>query len=161
MHVVVAYGNPLRGDDGVAWHVAERLQDPDTRILLTQQLTPEIALDLKGASRVIFVDAAADGEAGRVTCARVEGSARGAASAHHLSPEGVLAYARSLNGNAPQAFIVSVAGQDFGLGERLSGHVRAALPEAVRRVRALLGTASSADGSRVQRLGGDEGSCTS
>ncbi len=138
MHVVVAYGNPLRGDDGVAWQVAERLRALGTRVLVSQQLTPELALDLKDAARVVFVDAAADGEAGRVSCARVAGSSSGGASAHQLSPAGVLAYARCLNGHAPLAYIVTIAGQDFRLGAGLSGKVRAALDEAVGRVRDLL-----------------------
>jgi Ni,Fe-hydrogenase maturation factor len=128
---------------------------------------------------VVFVDAAVGGEAGRVTSAPVDGSPSGATSAHHLSPASVLAYARCLNGEAPQAFIVSIAGQDFGLGEPLSCYVQAALPEAVGRVRALLNPASLADELGVEGLGGrqppaterrtnslraprlDEGPCTS
>jgi hydrogenase maturation protease len=156
MDVVVAYGNPLRGDDGVAWRVAELLRSHGSRIVLTQQLTPEIALELRGVKRVVFVDAAVGGEAGRVTSAPVDGSPSAATSAHHLSPASVLAYARCLNGEVPQAFIVSIAGQDFGLGESLSCRVQAALPEAVRRVRAMLDTASLADEFRVEGLGGRE-----
>ena len=59
--LVVCYGNPLRGDDGVGWIVAEKLQQrslPDFVFIQTHiQLTPEQAADLSEADLAIFIDA--------------------------------------------------------------------------------------------------------
>ena len=60
--LIVAYGNPLRSDDGVAWRaadiLAEKLSASDVEILRLHQLAPELADTLRGFDRVIFVDAA-------------------------------------------------------------------------------------------------------
>jgi hydrogenase maturation protease len=139
MEVVVAYGNPLRGDDGVAWRIAEELRARGARVLVSQQLTPELALDLKDASRVVFVDAAAGQEAGEVRWCEVSCATRAAASGHHLTPQGVLAYSRCLNGHAPRAFLVSVTGEDFAVSSALSARVEAAVERTVSLVQDLLG----------------------
>ena len=66
--LIVAYGNPLRSDDGVGWVVAEelrrRLASPEVEVLQLQQLLPEVAESLSRADTVIFVDASCDGEPG-------------------------------------------------------------------------------------------------
>ena len=53
--LVIGYGNVLRSDDGVGWHVTERLAS-DARfasvtVLQRHQLTPELALDLELQAR--------------------------------------------------------------------------------------------------------------
>ena len=62
--LIVAYGNPLRSDDGVGWVVAEelrrRLASPEVEVLRLQQLLPEVAESLSRADAVIFVDASRD-----------------------------------------------------------------------------------------------------
>jgi hypothetical protein len=56
--LLIALGNPLRGDDGVA-HAVIRLLEPrtgiTTRALL--QLTPEFAAELSGFDVAVFLDA--------------------------------------------------------------------------------------------------------
>jgi hydrogenase maturation protease len=67
--LVVGYGNPLRGDDGVGPEVVERLWTDDDGTLgprraafaWSHQLTPEMAVDVSQACYVVFVDAASDG----------------------------------------------------------------------------------------------------
>ncbi len=48
--LIIGYGNVLRSDDGIGWHVAERLaadaRFDDVTILQRHQLTPELALDV-------------------------------------------------------------------------------------------------------------------
>ena len=70
--LIIGYGNPLRGDDGVGWRVAEAvaaaLPDGAAEVLTVHQLTPELAELMSRADRVIFIDAAAEGEAGEVSC---------------------------------------------------------------------------------------------
>ena len=140
MIAVVAFGNPLRGDDGVAWRIAERLErDGDPVVVLTlHQLTPEVAALLSAVDGVVFVDAAQGPRPGRVTCRMLSTEAAPAPLAHHLSPDAVLALLVGLYGTQPRAAIVTVAGQDFGVGEGLSVAVRRAIPRALRAVRKLV-----------------------
>ena len=62
--LLIAIGNPLRGDDGVAAVLLEELAEelggwstPAAELQAVHQLTPELALALAQASRVLFLDA--------------------------------------------------------------------------------------------------------
>lgn len=59
--LIIGYGNPLRGDDGLGWHVAQRLAavlpQHRARIEVCHQLTPELAEPISRADLVIFIDA--------------------------------------------------------------------------------------------------------
>jgi hydrogenase maturation protease len=129
--LIVAYGNPLRSDDGVGWVVAEelrrRLALPEVEVLQLQQLLPEVAEGLSRAETVIFVDASCNGEPGEVRCQPVTPPAKVQFS-HQLSPAEVLGLASQLYGATPQAFSVSLAGACFAHGEELSESVAARLP---------------------------------
>jgi hydrogenase maturation protease len=141
--LVVGYGNPLRTDDGVGWHVAERLAD-DPRlegvtVLRRHQLTPELALDISVATRVVLVDARRGVAAGTFTAARVE-RAEGSATtwSHHLGPPSLIALADELYGRVPEVFLVSCGVHSFEIGDRLSPEVEAALPRVVDAVAELV-----------------------
>jgi len=140
MIAVVAYGNPLRGDDGVAWRVVERLErDGDPVVPLTlHQLTPELALVLSQADGVIFVDARAGRAPGSVRCSEVKPQTAAPGLTHHVAPEAVLALTQSLYGVQPRAALVTVAAESFALAEHLSPTVRRAVPRAVRLIRSLV-----------------------
>jgi len=60
--LVLACGNSLRGDDGVAFQVVSYLRndscDPAAEFYCQQQWTPELAEPISQADIVIFVDAA-------------------------------------------------------------------------------------------------------
>ena len=67
--LIVAYGNPMRSDDGLAWHAADKLEGKyspsEVEILRVHQLAPELAENVSRSEAVIFVDAAmADGANG-------------------------------------------------------------------------------------------------
>jgi hydrogenase maturation protease len=139
--LVIAWGNPLREDDGVAWHVVERLRRlrphrslPALHVRHAHQLTPELSEPVSHAAGVVFVDARRDGAPGEVRCEPVLPSAGQNPLAHSLSPEALLLYAESLYGRAPRAIVVSIAGERFGMGEDLSPAVRRAVPRAVRDI---------------------------
>lgn len=60
MTIIVGFGNDLRGEDGFGIDVIKRLQNynlPNTKLISTFQLTPELSLELKEATRLIFIDA--------------------------------------------------------------------------------------------------------
>ena len=133
--LVIAWGNPLREDDAVAWHVLEalrRLQPrqslPALHLRHAQQLTPEMAECVSRAVGVVFVDARRDGTPGEVRCDAIAPSAGPDPLGHSLRPEALLLYAEQLYGRAPRAVVLSIAGERFGMGEALSPVVRRAIP---------------------------------
>ena len=140
--LVIGFGNPLRGDDGVGLTIAQTLADnppPDCQVIVRHQLTPELADAIANATLVVFVDAAADAAPGVVVIRQIRESAKSPTGLGHASdPPGLLGLARRLYGRAPETFLVGVGAGSFALGEGLSDMVTAALPEAIAAVRKLV-----------------------
>ena len=136
--LVLAYGNPLRCDDGLGWHAAERLaeilDDHDAEIRTMQQLTPELAFLISEAGLVIFIDASREGEPGELICNQVSAQLIPVRFSHELSPEAVLALAKYMYGVSPPAFLVSLCGESFAIGDRLSPLVAAQMPRLIELV---------------------------
>lgn len=140
--LVIGYGNPLRQDDSLGWHVAERLIAeglPAVDVLTCHQLTPELAERISRTECVVFVDARAGPAAGRMACRAVAPHAAGSAFSHHVAPGALLMLARALYGACPPAWVVTVDGAWFGHGPDLSPAVAAAVPAVVQRVNRLIG----------------------
>jgi hydrogenase maturation protease len=131
--LIIAYGNPLRSDDGVGWVVAEelsrKLASPEVEVLQLLQLLPEVAESVSRAGTVIFVDASCDGVPGEIRRKPVTAPPGKVRFSHHLSPADVLELARQLYGAAPQAFCISLTGHNFGHNEELSPTASAQLPQ--------------------------------
>jgi hydrogenase maturation protease len=149
--LIVAYGNPLRSDDGVAWRAADQLDGmfprPDVEILRLHQLAPELAETVSRFAAVIFVDAAeANGAPGEVRCEEIVLSAASTRFSHQLSPQAVLSLAAQLYQARPRVFRATLAGQSFEHGEALSPAVLAALPSLVAQIEALVQRLCSANG---------------
>ena len=138
MTLVIALGNPLREDDGAGWAVAQALhQCQDVRVLVVHQLMPEMAEEVSRADAVVFVDARRGGLAGELRTVALAPAAAEPRLAHVVEPETLLHYAQILYGRAPQAWLVSIAGERFGLGDGLSASVLRAGTAAAQQVRAL------------------------
>ncbi|MFY9793758.1 MAG: hydrogenase maturation protease [Candidatus Sulfotelmatobacter sp.] len=141
--LVLACGNSLRGDDGVALRIVTQLKnsmgDPAIEVYCQQQWTPELAEPISQAEIVVFVDATLGRPPGAVTCQQLQPSQNTPLdSTHHSSPEFLLLLAEELYGQRPaRAYLVTVAGATFGLEEDLSDAVRRAIPEAEERIKAL------------------------
>jgi hydrogenase maturation protease len=141
--LVIGYGNVLRSDDGVGRHAAERMAD-DPRfdgvtVIARHQLTPELALDVSRAARVVFVDASRGPRAGTFTVEQVASSeAAATASSHQLGPSGLVELARELYGRVPDVAIVNVGVASLAYGDRLSPMVDAVLPQLVDAVAELV-----------------------
>ncbi len=144
--LIIAYGNPMRCDDGLAWRAADELERKfpthELEILRTHQLAPELAETVSRLQAVIFVDAASSdgpnaqpGEVREAPIGLPEGQPR---FSHHLSPCAVIALASQLYGAHPRAFSVTITGQCFDHGEGLSPVVAAAIPALVARIEALI-----------------------
>lgn len=146
--LVLAYGNPMRSDDGVAWRAAAVLENKfpgtDVEITCTRQLTPELAENVSRCEAVIFVDAATavGASPGDIHSAEIHSpqpqELPQARFSHQLSPEAVVALAGQLFAARPQAFSVTVTGACFDHGESLSPAAAAALPSLVARVEQLI-----------------------
>ncbi|GLL04625.1 hydrogenase maturation protease [Dactylosporangium matsuzakiense] len=140
--VVIGYGNPLRRDDGVGWHVARALAaDPRAiglAVIAAHQLTPEYAEDVHQARMTILVDAKVDGAPlppGYCTISAVEpppaeasASAAGAVSSHHCTPESLATMARDLYGSAGPVIVVGVSVSSVAAGELPTPQVARAIP---------------------------------
>ena len=145
--LILAYGNPLRSDDGVAWHAAEALEGrfppSEVEILRTHQLAPELAENVSHTRCTIFVDAAAAKDAGNGHAGQIEvqeihsdglSSAPPVSFSHSLSPDHMLGLASRLYGAVPRAFCVTMTGGNFDHGESLSPPVLAALPTLIAHI---------------------------
>jgi hydrogenase maturation protease len=144
--LVIAYGNPLRGDDALGWRAAEFLDavpeiadDPSIRIETVHQLTPELADSIAGTEMVIFLDATVPTSGlppGSLRCEEIDLALQSPeALGHHLTPAQALAYAMGLFGAKPAAYVASVAAASFAYGAPLTPAVEAAIPSLARWVR--------------------------
>lgn len=146
--MVIAYGNSLRGDDGLAWDAAREVKKkfPDIEIVERHQLVPELAESISRCEAVIFVDAAAPeaggNQAGEIRIVEIsEPESRRDLSSpfhHQYSPGSLLTLVAQLYGAKPRAFIASLVGQDFSPCEHLSPAVEHALPQFVARIENLI-----------------------
>lgn len=139
--LVVAVGNPSRGDDAAGPLLAERLSSwlngdggaclHDLTILCDQQLMVEHAYDLRGRDRVLFIDAAAR-QWEPVQWQRIEASAGGPAiSSHQCTPSQLLHLCtHTLQITPPCAWLLSLRGEDFELGAPVSATMQAAMDQA-------------------------------
>lgn len=137
--LIVGYGNPLRTDDGLGWRAAEELAlafaSDEVQVRTCHQLLPELVDAVSQSDTTLFIDAARDGEPGELRCAPVLPEESALRFTHQLSPQSILAWSQKLYGRSPRAFLISVSGGCFELGEKLSPSVAASLP----RLTALVG----------------------
>jgi len=141
--LIIAYGNPLRQDDGVGWRVARHLRelfrDDPVEVTFRQQLTQELVLSVSSSSRVVFIDSEVGDSPGTITHRRLE-PARSLSPnlSHHMAPAELLAWTRILCGRAPRAELITVTGAAFDLNEFLSPQVEAALPALFEMIKGLV-----------------------
>lgn len=135
--LIIGYGNRSRRDDGVGWHIIERLQPlglPDIELLSAHQLDVEFAETISHFDAVIFVDAAVPESPHRITRRPVKGSFQSHAVAHYVTPADLLFLCQSLYGKQPEAVLFSIRGQDFNFGTTLSPEVEQAARDVVRQI---------------------------
>jgi hydrogenase maturation protease len=124
--LVLAVGNPSRGDDALGPALLDRLHAQgmdgggEVELLTDFQLQVEHALDLQGRRAVLFVDAARPGVARAATLTPIEPDDRLSAASHALRPQAVLHVARRVAADVPPAWLLAIEGGSFALGEGLS-----------------------------------------
>lgn len=135
---VIGYGNELRSDDAIGPQVARAVEGwgvPSVHSLAVHQLTPELAETLAETDMAIFVDACADPAEKGVRVVPLEPAGAGASIGGHTSdPRTLLALAGLLYGRAPQAWLVTVPGVNFDLGEALSPVAENGMADALEEI---------------------------
>jgi hydrogenase maturation protease len=130
--LLIGIGNPLRGDDGVGWHLVEGLG------LQRHQLTPELAELVAAAERLLIVDAWLAPPRSRCLLRPLAASDGWERDTHRVAPARLLALAEQLFDRRVPAHELLVPAFDFAWGERFSPGLRRRLPEARRLLRGWL-----------------------
>lgn len=139
--LVVGYGNPLRGDDAVGQVVARVISKwhlSNVKVLILHQLAPELAEDLAQMSTVFFVDASADARLEHPVIQEIQATETIGSASHHSSPNDLLALTKHLYGCVPQAYLIEMPAEDFGLSEDLSTKAQAGVKEVLEYLRKAL-----------------------
>ena len=148
--LVVGLGNPILGDDGVGWKVAEKIgqQLPHDQSITVDCLSLggiSLMEHLIGYDRTILIDAfASDEDLGSIHVMTLKDlpnySAFHTSSAHDTSLQNAIEMGRSLGAHLPEdIMVVGIATQRiYDFSEELSPPVVAAIPQAVRIVLDLL-----------------------
>ena len=144
--IILGYGNPARGDDALGpellhliergtsdWGVAHKI-----KLITDYQLQIEHAADLSHCDVAVFVDASVAAPA-PYGFERLQPQRDTSYTSHALSPAAVLQVFEDVNRrSAPPAFLLSIRGEHFELGDYLSGAARKNLSAAYRFMKHLL-----------------------
>jgi hydrogenase maturation protease len=137
--LLIGYGNPYRQDDRVGHVVAEQAASRcraqghgAVRCLTAYQLDLDMVEDLASVDRVYFIDAHTPDYSSEVELQPVAPAAPDGFTTHVFSPAHLVHLAGTLYGSAPDAFILSIPGQTFDMGDDLSPGTARAAEEAVK-----------------------------
>ena len=150
--LIIGYGNVYCHDDGVGFFIInllrkrsglnelrsdedglDELGQPIDTVLL-HQLVPEVIPIVTQYQIVIFVDAHQGTIPEDVRVVRVKEELGFHAVTHHMSPGMLLALARQTYHVAPEAYLVSVKGEDFDFGLGLSEPCKLRAEMATQRI---------------------------
>ncbi|WP_417709893.1 hydrogenase maturation protease [Roseibium aggregatum] len=131
--LLIGYGNPGRGDDGLGPALSEAIAArslPGLEVDTDYQLVAEHALAVSSHDVVIFADAEIGGD-GAYSFREIAPGAPEVLGSHSLVPETVLALCETLYGATPKAFVLGISGYEYGeVKEGLSAKAAANLAEA-------------------------------
>ena len=136
--LILGFGNLDREDDGVAWHVLNRLSSqfnfhlddcPEEEpisiaghldILFLLQLSPELAETISNYERVCFVDAHTGSMPEPLRISPVQACFQASPLTHHMTPQTIICLAQEVYKALPEAILVSVLGYQFEFHRQLS-----------------------------------------
>ena len=157
--IILGYGNPDRGDDGVAYHLLKELIEKysknqtdliyfqetgfleltaDIDLWFNLQLIPEISQKLSQYEKAIFLDAHTAEISEPLFIQEIRPSYKNSAFTHHLTPASCLELAEKLFQHAPQATLISVRGFSFDFSQELSPETRQLLNTALRIIMGII-----------------------
>lgn len=136
--LLIACGNSLRGDDGAAEVVLRSIApSKDVVCRAVQQLTPELAEDLAGYDRVVFLDA--DAASHHLAIEQVHATRPAHSVLTHASTATeIVTMARALFGFAGEALVCGIPARDFQAGASLSPLTLQFVQEAATQVANLI-----------------------
>jgi len=147
--LLLGYGNPDRGDDGVAWHVLKTLfsergknsidlfdleVNPLTEnidVWFNFQLLPEIADLIVKYDQAVFLDAHTGEIKNDLNFVKLIPAYQNAPFTHHMTPASLLAVAESIHGEYPESWLLSVRGYSFEFEQQLTAKTLALSDEAI------------------------------
>jgi len=138
--LVIACGNPLRGDDGIGPAAAEIVNSwriPGVKVIAVHQLTPELIDEMRAAQRVLFVDAAINIE-GAFHAGIIAPLKSRRQFGHHQTPANLLALMHDLESHSPAAWQVSISPASFDHGDAISTKAQSNLHAALVWIDAFL-----------------------
>lgn len=115
MKIVVGFGNDLRGEDAFGVDVISKLQDynlGNTKLISTFQLTPELSLELKDATKLIFIDAAFNQDYNYALGCSLEEIKQNQLS-HHISIKTIIMILERLYDTKPEYELYSMFTNNF------------------------------------------------
>jgi hydrogenase maturation protease len=160
--LILAIGNPSRGDDALGPLFLERLAEwreprgdrDDIELFTDFQLQIEHVVDLEERDLVLFVDAS-------VSCpppfqfTRLRPAQDTSYTSHALSPAAVLqVYAQVHHASPPPSFQLAIRGESFELGESLGAAAAAHLAAALEFTERLLARREVETWERLAARGG-------
>lgn len=114
--LLIGYGNPGRGDDGLGPALSERIAArglPGWEIDTDYQLAAEHALFVSSHDLVVFADAEMALDSA-YSFREIAPGSPAILGSHSLQPPTVLALAETLYGARPRAFVLGISGAEFG-----------------------------------------------
>ena len=131
--LILGYGNPGRGDDGLGPAAAEKIESRQFRGVVASanyQLMLEDSSDASKADVVVFIDAAKTGTEPYFVQPVYPARDVACFASHFVSPESIVGLSGRIFGHVPQAFAIGIRGYEFdfceGLTTTASGRSRAA-----------------------------------
>jgi len=136
--ILIGYGNPDREDDGIAWHLLNRVleechcSDDDLfssdvisvreglDIWFNFQLLPEMADTIADYERAVFIDAHTGEIEESISYHDLQPEFQNSPFTHHFTAASCLALAQSLKGRFPASKMLSVRGYQFAFSRELS-----------------------------------------
>jgi Ni,Fe-hydrogenase maturation factor len=155
--LLLGFGNPDRQDDGVAWHILQRVckalgrvvpqsieddfppfGDEYPHFLFDLQLTPEMSELLAEYPFICFVDAHTGSLPDDFHQEALQAHYQRSPLTHHMTPESVLALTYQIYHKQPQSLLISVLSYSFGFMQGLSPETEALADQAVEQILAWL-----------------------
>lgn len=130
--LVIGIGNIGRADDGLGWAFADRITG-DTRFEVQHryQLQVEDAELISGYQEVIFVDASHELYENGFKFVDVKPQVQFSYTSHALPPSAILYLCEEIYGRTPNAFLLGISGQDWGLRNGMSRIAKERLAQAL------------------------------
>ena len=126
--LIIGYGNPYRQDDSIGHVIAKAVEKWAAEIkinfltvMTAYQLELEMVEDLANNHTVIFIDAHTPDYSDNLVFEKVEPKVTKGFTTHVFGPGDLVGLSMKFYNHAPEAYILSVPGYDFDMGNDLSG----------------------------------------